>query len=89
MLEPSAPEHLGQAAPHAPGRGAESADEDPVRRDAGAEREKRAFQAWAAKRGHAEAGRALDRDWERMVTFYLVSTLIHRQNMLYESLSCA
>src|SRR5499426_2212478 len=35
-----------------------------------AEREKRAFQAWAAKRGHAEAGRALDRDWERMVTFY-------------------
>jgi putative transposase len=35
-----------------------------------AERAKRAFQAWAAKRGHAEAGRALDRDWERMVTFY-------------------
>jgi transposase-like protein len=35
-----------------------------------AEREKRAFQAWCAKRGHAEAGRALERDWERMVTFY-------------------
>jgi transposase-like protein len=34
-----------------------------------AEREKRAFQAWAAKRSHAEAGRALDRDWDRMVTF--------------------
>ena len=35
-----------------------------------AERHKRAFQAWCAKRGHAEVGRALDRDWERMVTFY-------------------
>jgi transposase-like protein len=35
-----------------------------------AERQKRAFQAWCAKRGHADVGRALDRDWERMVTFY-------------------
>jgi putative transposase len=35
-----------------------------------AERQKRAFQAWCSKRGHAEVGRALDRDWERMVTFY-------------------
>lgn len=35
-----------------------------------AERQKRAFQAWCAKRGHAEVGRALDRDWERMVAFY-------------------
>src|SRR5262249_35384362 len=35
-----------------------------------AEHAKRAFQAWCTKRGHAEAGRALDRDWERMVTFY-------------------
>ncbi|MGH9253052.1 MAG: IS256 family transposase [Vicinamibacterales bacterium] len=35
-----------------------------------AERQKRTFQAWATKRGHAEVGRALDRDWERMVTFY-------------------
>jgi putative transposase len=35
-----------------------------------AERQKRAFQAWCTQRGHAEAGRALDRDWERMVTFY-------------------
>lgn len=35
-----------------------------------AERAKRAFQAWSAKRGLADAGRALDRDWERMVTFY-------------------
>ena len=35
-----------------------------------AERAKRAFQAWCAKRAQAEAGRALDRDWERMVTFY-------------------
>jgi putative transposase len=35
-----------------------------------AERQKRAFQAWCAKRGQAEVGRALDRDWERMVTFY-------------------
>ena len=35
-----------------------------------AERQKRAFQAWCTKRGHAEVGRALDRDWERMVTFY-------------------
>jgi len=35
-----------------------------------AERQKRAFQTWCTKRGHAEVGRALDRDWERMVTFY-------------------
>src|SRR5207249_3378245 len=35
-----------------------------------AERHKRMFQAWCAKHGHAEVGRALDRDWERMVTFY-------------------
>ena len=35
-----------------------------------AERQKRAFQTWYTKRGHAEAGRALDRDWDRMVTFY-------------------
>jgi transposase-like protein len=35
-----------------------------------ADRHKQAFQAWCVKRGHAEVGRALDRDWERMVTFY-------------------
>jgi putative transposase len=35
-----------------------------------AERQKRAFQAWCTKHGHAEVGRALDRDWERLVTFY-------------------
>jgi hypothetical protein len=35
-----------------------------------AERQKQAFQTWCTMRGHAEAGRALDRDWERMVTFY-------------------
>jgi putative transposase len=35
-----------------------------------AERQKRAFQAWCTKQGHAEVGRALDRDWERMITFY-------------------
>src|SRR5437870_1131507 len=35
-----------------------------------AARQKRAFQAWCTKRGHAEVGRVLDRDWERMVTFY-------------------
>ncbi len=35
-----------------------------------AERQTRALQAWCTKRGHAEVGRALDRDWERMVTFY-------------------
>ena len=35
-----------------------------------AERQKRAFHAWCAKHGHAEVGRTLDRDWERMVTFY-------------------
>lgn len=35
-----------------------------------AEEHKRAFQAWCTKRGHADAGRALDRDWERMVMFY-------------------
>ena len=35
-----------------------------------AERRKRAVQAWCTKRGHAEVGRALGRDWERMVTFY-------------------
>jgi putative transposase len=35
-----------------------------------AERRKQAFQAWCTKRGLAEVGRRLDRDWERMVTFY-------------------
>ncbi len=35
-----------------------------------ADRQKRAFQAWCTKHGHAEVGRTLDRDWERMVTFY-------------------
>jgi transposase-like protein len=39
-----------------------------------AERQKQAFQAWCAKRGLAEVGRRLDRDWERMVTFYQYST---------------
>jgi transposase-like protein len=37
---------------------------------ADAKRQKRAFRAWCTKHGHADAGRALDRDWERMVTFY-------------------
>ena len=35
-----------------------------------AARQKRTFQTWCTKRGHPEAARALDRDWERMVTFY-------------------
>lgn len=35
-----------------------------------AERRKQAFQAWCVKRGLAEVGRRLDRDWARMVTFY-------------------
>lgn len=35
-----------------------------------AERQKQAFQAWCTKRGLAEVGRRLDRDWARMVTFY-------------------
>jgi len=35
-----------------------------------AEHQKRGFQTWCTKRGHADVGRRLDRDWERMVTFY-------------------
>jgi transposase-like protein len=35
-----------------------------------AERQKRAFQAWATKKGLAAAARRLDADWERLVTFY-------------------
>jgi putative transposase len=35
-----------------------------------AERQKKDFQAWCAKRGQAEAGRLLDQDWERLMTFY-------------------
>jgi len=35
-----------------------------------AERQKKEFQAWCARRGQAEAGRLLDYDWERMTTFY-------------------
>jgi len=35
-----------------------------------ADRHKRAFQAWATKKGVAAAGRLLDHDWERLVTFY-------------------
>ena len=35
-----------------------------------AERQKRAFQAWCAKKGVSAVGQALDLDWERLVTFY-------------------
>jgi transposase-like protein len=35
-----------------------------------AERQKRAFQAWATQKGVPAAGRRLDADWDRMVTFY-------------------
>jgi transposase-like protein len=34
-----------------------------------AERLKRGVQAWATKKGVAAAGRRLDEDWERLVTF--------------------
>jgi transposase-like protein len=40
----------------------------PTKEDA--ERQKKDFQAWCAKRGQAEAGRLLDQDWERLMTFY-------------------
>lgn len=35
-----------------------------------AERLKRKFQLWCEKKGFGAAGRLLDEDWERMVTFY-------------------
>jgi putative transposase len=35
-----------------------------------AERQQRAFQAWATKKGVAAAGQRLAEDWERLVTFY-------------------
>ena len=35
-----------------------------------AERQKRAFQAWATKQGVTAAGRRLEEDWDRLVTFY-------------------
>jgi transposase-like protein len=35
-----------------------------------AERRKRAFQTWATQKGVAAAGRRLDADWDRLVTFY-------------------
>jgi putative transposase len=35
-----------------------------------AERKKRVFQEWCAKKGYAAAGQLLDEDWERMTTFY-------------------
>lgn len=35
-----------------------------------AERLKRGFQVWATKKGVAVAGRRLEEDWERLVTFY-------------------
>jgi putative transposase len=35
-----------------------------------AERQKRAFQTWVTKKGAAAAGRRLDEDWERLMTFY-------------------
>jgi transposase-like protein len=35
-----------------------------------AERQKRAFQAWCTKHGHGEVGRGLERDWDRLMTFY-------------------
>jgi putative transposase len=37
---------------------------------ADAERAKRAFQAWATKKGFGVVARAIDQDWERLVTFY-------------------
>jgi transposase-like protein len=36
-----------------------------------AEHLKRGFQAWATKKGVAGAGRRLEEDWERLVTFYV------------------
>jgi transposase-like protein len=35
-----------------------------------AERQKRAFQTWCAKKGVPAVGRALDQDWDRLVAFY-------------------
>jgi len=35
-----------------------------------AQRQKKEFQAWCARRGHGEAGRLLDHDWGRLTTFY-------------------
>ena len=35
-----------------------------------AEQLKKDFQSWCTKKGYAEAGRCLDQDWERMLTFY-------------------
>ena len=35
-----------------------------------AQRRKATFQAWCRKHGHEEAAAVLDRDWERMLTFY-------------------
>lgn len=35
-----------------------------------AERKKRVFQEWCAKKGHEAAAQLLDHDWERMTTFY-------------------
>jgi transposase-like protein len=40
----------------------------------GAERQKRAFQTWATKKGVAAVGQALDHDWDRLVTFYQFPT---------------
>jgi transposase-like protein len=36
----------------------------------GAERQKRAFQAWCARKGLGAVGQVLDQDWDRLVTFY-------------------
>jgi putative transposase len=35
-----------------------------------AERKKRVFQAWCAKKGYESAAKLLDQDWSRMTTFY-------------------
>lgn len=35
-----------------------------------AERQKKEFQTWCVKRGQEAAGKLLDQDWERLVTFY-------------------
>lgn len=39
-----------------------------------AERQKAGFQRWATQRGHDDAARRLDRDWDRFVTFYQFPT---------------
>ena len=71
LLEPQDPERAGQAAEASARAGEAAAAQHPVRRDpAEAERLRKVFTRWCGDNSYDAAREAIERDWERMVTFY-------------------